>query len=81
MGPTTQCANMFHPDRRYASIAYIGSMAGTFVATAVLRSGLLALLCVGVQSCALLWYVFSYIPYGRACLKRCAGSAMRMLSP
>mmetsp|Transcript_35918 Transcript_35918/g.89368 ORF Transcript_35918/g.89368 Transcript_35918/m.89368 type:complete len:392 (-) Transcript_35918:72-1247(-) len=79
MGPTTQCQNMFHPDRRGASMLYIGSMIGTFVSVSALHSGILTLLCVAMQMGALLWYVFSYIPYGRVCLRRCFNSAMRFV--
>ena len=31
----------------------------------------LIILCIVVQFVALVWYVFSYIPFGRACLKNC----------
>lgn len=78
MGPTAQCNNMFHPDRRGATLLYLASMLGTFLACSALQSGLLALLCVSFQMVALLWYVFSYIPYGRACLRRCCNSALRL---
>jgi uncharacterized membrane-anchored protein len=68
---------MFHPSRRHASLLYLGSMVGTFVSVSALHSGLLTLLCVCCQMGALLWYVFSYIPYGRACLHRCFSSAIK----
>jgi hypothetical protein len=68
---------MFHPDRRGATVLYLGSMVGTFTAVVVVQSGILTLVCVTLQMGALLWYMFSYIPYGRACLRRCFSSAMR----
>ena len=77
MGPTTQCNNMFHPDRRGATLLYLASMVGTFLAVSAVQSGLLALVCVCFQMGALVWYVFSYVPYGRACLRRCFSNAMR----
>ena len=77
MGPTAQCNNMFHPSRRHASALYLCSLCGTLLSVTLLRSAVLTLLCVCCQMGALLWYVFSYIPYGRACLQRCFSSAIK----
>lgn len=78
MGPTTQCNNMFHPDRRGATAIYICSMVGTFLSVSVFQSGILTVICVVLQMGALLWYVFSYVPYGRACLRRCCSSVVQL---
>ena len=70
VGPARQARTMFAPSRRLATIAYLGSMAGTLACVFVLRMGLLALLCILLQSLALGWYTLSYIPYGQAAAKR-----------
>ena len=61
---------MFAPVRRAASLAYLGTLAGTLLSIFVFRIALLSLLFIVLQFCALSWYILSYIPYGRAAATR-----------
>ena len=73
VGPRSQLRQMASPVRLGASAAYLLSIAFTVVAALVLRMALLTLLAMIVQFCALSWYCASYIPFGRACIRRCVG--------
>lgn len=71
VGPSRQFKNMSDPLRRKASLIFIGSIVLTFISVYIFHSQLLTILCVIVQFCSYIWYVFSYIPYGRDCLSGC----------
>ncbi|RHY26256.1 hypothetical protein DYB32_007779 [Aphanomyces invadans] len=59
------------PIRRVACCIWITTMILTLVvALTMSRPGLLVLLLVFIQYCAMLWYGASYVPYGRALLKK-----------
>eukprot|EP00966_Prymnesium_polylepis_P331467 7387025-Prymnesium_polylepis.1 len=77
VGPKTQLKSMMAPVRLGATVIYLSSIALTLVAAIVLRVGLLTLLAMVVQYCALLWYSASYIPFGRQCLRGCIGWLFR----
>ena len=65
MGPKKQCEHMMNPIRATVSMVLLGSM-GCCVLFALLGfSKSLVLLAILVQFCSLIWYVLSYIPYGR----------------
>ncbi|OQS05208.1 transmembrane protein [Thraustotheca clavata] len=67
---------MCMPIRRVACIVWISSMLATIiVACTMSRAGLLVLLLVFIQYCAMLWYGASFIPYGRAMLKKICSKA------
>ena len=69
MGPKRQCENMLKPERRKISlILFISMLSCVFLALAGF-SKLIILLDIGVQFCALTWYVLSYIPNGQLCCK------------
>jgi len=71
VGPCRQIRMMFKPDRIVATLIYIAAMAGTLWAAFGAHSGILVLLFVIIQFCAITWYVLSYIPYARTCVKNC----------
>jgi hypothetical protein len=73
IGPKSQCKNMLKPVRATVSLIFIGSMIMTLV-SAFFFSKILTVIFVVVQFCALVWYVLSYIPYGRECCKKCLKS-------
>ena len=64
-----QLKNMFKPVRLIASLIFIGALALTLFAAFKLKFAPLVLICVIIQFAALIWYIFSYIPFGRTCLK------------
>ncbi|OQR82631.1 transmembrane protein [Achlya hypogyna] len=73
---------MCMPIRRVACIVWISSMLLTIiVAVTMSRPGILVLLLVFIQYCAMLWYGASFIPYGRAMLKKiCTKAATQATS-
>lgn len=76
VGPCRQAKVMFKPVRRVAALIWISSMILTIIVALTLpRAGLLVLLLVMVQYSAMLWYGATYIPYGRAMLRKCCKKA------
>ena len=75
MGPKRQCENMLNPVRATVSFVLFGSMAACVILALLGFSKILVLIAIGVQFCALIWYVLSYIPMGRTycgqCIKGC----------
>jgi len=78
IGPLRQFKNMVKPVRLIASLIFVSSMIMTFVAIFVFENSILVIIFVIVQFCALVWYVLSYIPFGRKmctmCMKSCCCS-------
>jgi hypothetical protein len=68
VGPVRQFKNMIDVQRRKASLLFCGSIVMTLIALYVVHSKLLTVLFVVVQFIAYVWYVLSYVPYGRECL-------------
>jgi hypothetical protein len=70
---------MLEPKRAIVSLVFLISMASTLVFAIVFSSKLLTIISTAVQFCALVWYVLTYIPYGRKfcmnCLKSCCCGA------
>uniref|UniRef100_K3WAZ6 Vesicle transport protein n=1 Tax=Globisporangium ultimum (strain ATCC 200006 / CBS 805.95 / DAOM BR144) TaxID=431595 RepID=K3WAZ6_GLOUD len=76
VGPKRQLKVMCMPIRRVACCIWIGAMICTFIiAFGFPKAGPLVMLFVIVQYCAMLWYGASFIPYGRAILKKCCAKA------
>lgn len=76
VGPARQLKGMTAPTRWLAALVYLGAIAGTLVSALVLDSGILVLVFIIVQFCAEVWYVLSYIPYGRRLCATCLQSAV-----
>lgn len=73
-GPKRQCKSMFDEKRKLTSITYLVSLACSVAVCFIPmptgpKIGLLVLLLL-VQMSASLWYTLSYVPYGRAGVKR-----------
>lgn len=69
IGPVRQFNNMVDPIRRYSSMIFVGSMIMTLISVYLIKSRLLVIIFVIAQFLSYLWYVASYIPYGRDCLR------------
>jgi hypothetical protein len=69
---------MTDPKRALVSFVFVASMTATLVLAFIDFSEILLIICITVQFCSLVWYVLSYIPYGRRmcsiCLKACCCS-------
>ena len=70
VGPSKQLRDMLAPERRKASLLYLGSLFGTLTSVFVLKWQIVSFAFVVLQFCALTWYMLSYVPYGQVCLKR-----------
>ena len=68
VGPVRQFKNMIDVQRRNASLAFCGAIVMTLLALYVFHSKLLTVVFVVVQFAAYVWYILSYVPYGRECL-------------
>jgi len=73
VGPLRQLKNMVQPTRLIASLVFVASFAVTLVIVFFVSGALRYLIFVSavIEVCAFVWYVFSYIPYGRECLANC----------
>lgn len=60
-----QIKKMFDPNRLITTIIYLACIALTFWAAIGLRSVILSIIMVVIQSLALLWYSLSYIPFAQ----------------
>ena len=69
IGPQRQLKYMLDPIRKGASLIFIFSIILTIISIYLFKSKLLTILCVIIQFGAFIWYVMSYIPYGRDCLR------------
>jgi len=61
---------MLDPSRRGATSLYFGSILATLACALVLQIPELVLACICVQFFAMLWYGFSYVPYGKQIIGR-----------
>jgi len=74
VGPMRQLKNMFALTRIICTIVFFVSMIFTLICVFLDWSVFLVILSILIQICALIYYCFSYIPYGRACLRNlCSG--------
>ena len=73
IGPKKQLKNMFDESRRAASVVFLCSLILTLIFMYLLKIKILAVVCVVAQSCSFVWYVLSYIPYGRDCVRLLCG--------
>ena len=72
VGPWRQIKTMFDTTRIVGSLVFFTSMIGTLYFAFVMKSGVGVLTCVIIQFAAYIWYVASYIPFGRAMVKKFA---------
>jgi len=76
IGPMRQIKNMSAESRWIAALIYAGAMVLTLVAAFAIKSAGITVLCIMCQFCAGVWYVLSYIPFGRRMLKKCCDDAL-----
>ncbi|KAF9352709.1 hypothetical protein BGX26_009495 [Mortierella sp. AD094] len=76
IGPGKQIKTMFAPVRMVASIVFLSLIVITLVVAFTLRASLLCLILCIIQFLALFWYSASYIPYGRAAIKKVVGGCI-----
>lgn len=72
-----QLKSVFDKKRRIASSIFLASMVMTLVSALVLHKPFLTLIFVVVQFCAFVWYIASYVPWGRDCLTGCIKKCCR----
>lgn len=70
IGPCRQCRQMFAKKRAVATCIYLGSLILTIVVAVETDIVPLVFLLIIVQWMALVWYSASYIPFGRAAIKK-----------
>lgn len=80
VGPVKQAREMFDPVRLIAAIIYLSSLGLTLFAALYLRNWVLAICMVIVQSAALFWYLASYVPFARTCIRRSLVSVWESIS-
>ena len=68
VGPSRQIQNMVDQNRKNASLVFCGSIIMTLLSLYVFHNKLLTVLFVIIQFAAYVWYILSYVPYGRECL-------------
>ncbi|KAG0274416.1 hypothetical protein BGZ95_009805 [Linnemannia exigua] len=76
IGPGKQIKTMFAPVRMVASIVFLAMMAATLVVAFTTGLYLLCLVLCIIQFLALFWYSASYVPYGRAAIKKVVGGCI-----
>lgn len=69
VGFCSQMKNMFKQKRIIATILYLGSIILTLIVAYELNNILLVILCLIFQFLCLVWYILSYIPYARFCVR------------
>ncbi|KAH7036060.1 Got1/Sft2-like family-domain-containing protein [Linnemannia elongata] len=76
IGPGKQIKTMFAPVRMVASIVFLAMIVATLIVAFTIKATLLCLILCIIQFLALFWYSASYIPYGRAAIKKVVGSCI-----
>eukprot|EP01113_Clastostelium_recurvatum_P008630 TRINITY_DN1409_c0_g1_i1.p1 TRINITY_DN1409_c0_g1~~TRINITY_DN1409_c0_g1_i1.p1 ORF type:complete len:157 (-),score=21.51 TRINITY_DN1409_c0_g1_i1:35-505(-) len=74
VGPFKQLKNMMKPTRIFCALVFVSSMVLTLVAVFKGWPVIVVIIFIIFQFCALLYYCFSYIPYGRQCLRGICGN-------
>ena len=69
VGPQRQLRNMAHPSRAAASLVFVAMLLLTLYCAVKLRRLGLTLVCVSLQTAAMVYYAASYIPFGQRCIR------------
>jgi hypothetical protein len=82
VGPMRQVKAMLKPTRYIAAIIFVLSMIGTLCACFAMDEtnksrGIVIIVCVIVQFCALWWYSLSYIPFARKMVSSLIGRCFK----
>jgi len=75
IGPKRQLKQMFQAKRIQATLVYIFMMFATVICAFAGGPKFLVLIFIFMQWCALVWYIASYIPYGRKMLSKMMSKA------
>ncbi|KAI8868934.1 SFT2-like protein, partial [Ramicandelaber brevisporus] len=78
VGPVRQFKMAFAPVRLVATIIYLASMIVTLIVAIKTSKVVLCVIFIIIQICAMVWYAASYIPYGRALIRKVVGNAVNM---
>jgi hypothetical protein len=76
VGPTQQLRSMFQPNRWFASVLYLFSLAGTLYTALRLQNLGLTIIMVVVQTASAVYYGATYVPLGTTCLQSTARSVL-----
>mmetsp|Transcript_11450 Transcript_11450/g.29772 ORF Transcript_11450/g.29772 Transcript_11450/m.29772 type:complete len:195 (+) Transcript_11450:62-646(+) len=76
IGPMRQVKNMSASHRWLAALLYLGAMVLTLVSAFYVQNAFVTLLCILAQFCAMVWYVASYIPFGRRMIAKFCDTAL-----
>lgn len=77
IGFERQAKSMFDVKRRWTSVIFLTAMIMVLVSALVLKNALLTLVFIVIEVSAFIWYVASYVPWGRNCLVGCFKSCFR----
>lgn len=77
MGPYAQYERMKDESRKYTSMVFAGSLVLTLISYYLLKSNLLTFIFLLIQFFSYIWYVLSYIPYGRDLVLNCIKNNFR----
>ncbi|KAG8458610.1 hypothetical protein KFE25_008407 [Diacronema lutheri] len=81
VGFRTQARSMAEHHRALSALVFVGSMLATLALTLLLSPhGLVVLACIAVQYGAMVWYIASYIPFGRSMLAGCCRASIRSVT-
>jgi len=76
-GPCGQIKRMFDPIRIWATLVYLAAIVATIIVAVKYGQVGPVLACLLFQFCAMVYYSFSYIPYGREMLRSCVCAPCR----
>ncbi|KAB1205037.1 Vesicle transport protein SFT2B [Morella rubra] len=65
LGPGQQIGMMFDSVRIYATVIYLGCIVVALICALWIHSKILTIIAIISETCALLWYSLSYIPFAR----------------
>ena len=77
VGPAKQCEGMCAPVRRFASLLYVASLCATLFCIFRLHDRLLTSIAMCLQLAAMVWYCFTYVPFGGVLLRKCVGTVLK----
>lgn len=77
IGFERQAKSMFDSKRRWTSVIFLTAMVMVLVSALVFQNALMTLVFIVIEVSAFVWYVASYVPWGRNCLVGCIKSVFR----
>jgi hypothetical protein len=79
VGFKRQAKAAFARKRVIATVLFLGAMIGTLLAIFLIKTGgwIVAIFCIIVQFCALVWYTASYIPFAQSAISSAVTACFR----